>query len=103
MTKLLRSRLAASPQQIAEICRQHEICELAVFGSVLREDFSTASDIDLLVSFQPDASPGFLELARARRELEGLLGRKVDLVPKKGLKPIIRDEILAAAEPLYEV
>jgi hypothetical protein len=61
----------------------------------LRED----SDIDLLVSFEPGAPVGFPALARRGRELSELLGRPVDLVPRDGLKPAIRDEVLATASP----
>ena len=57
--------------------------------------------MDLLVSFQPAARVTFTTLARMQRELEALLGRKVDLVPKDGLKPVIRDHVLATARVLY--
>ena len=103
MTKILQSRLKASPLQIAVLCRAHQIRELAVFGSALRDDFTDESDFDLLVTFEPEASIGFLELASARRELATLLGREVDLVPRNGLKPEVRGEILAAAEPLFAI
>ena len=86
---------------IAEICRRHRIKELALFGSALREDFRPDSDIDLLVQFEPDAQVGLLTLARAADDLTDLLGRNVDLVPKKGLKPLIRDEVLAHAEVVF--
>jgi len=75
--------------------------ELALFGSTLRQDHRPDSDVDLLVSFEPSARVTFLTLARMQRELEALLGRKVDLVPKDGLKPGIRDHILATARVLY--
>ena len=75
--------------------------ELALFGSMLRQDRRPESDIDLLVSFQPTARVTFLTLARMQRELATLLGRKVDLVPKDGLKPVIREHILATARVLY--
>ena len=63
--------------------------------------FGENSDIDLLVTFRPGAHIGFLTLARMKRELEEMLGRKVDLVPKGGLKPAIRDSVLATARVLY--
>ena len=75
--------------------------ELAVFGSALRDDFGAGSDIDLLVDFEPDAEVGFLTLAAMSRELSEALGRKVDLVPKGGLKPRIRASVIAAAEVVY--
>jgi hypothetical protein len=74
---------------------------LALFGSVLREDFSAESDVDVLVAFEPDAPIGFLALGQMRRELEALFNRPVDLVPQDGLKPWIRDDVLASAEAIY--
>jgi predicted nucleotidyltransferase len=70
-------------------------------SSARRRPAASASDIDLLVTFEPEARVGFLALARMQRELEELLGRKVDLVPKGGLKPAIRDAVLATARVLY--
>jgi predicted nucleotidyltransferase len=87
--------------ELAELCRRHRVRELAVFGSALRPDFGPQSDLDLLVEFLPDARIGFLALARLGRELSVLLGRPVDLVPKKGLKPAIRDQVLAEAEVIF--
>lgn len=86
---------------IIAFCRRYHVRELALFGSALRKDFGDRSDIDLLVEFDPEAQVGFLTLARMQRELTALLGRKVDLVPKAGLKPIIRQEVLESAEVLY--
>jgi uncharacterized protein len=87
--------------KIIDFCRRNRVQELALFGSILTEHFGDESDIDLLITFQPGARVGFLALARAQRELEDLLGRKVDLVPKGGLKPAIRDSVLASARVLY--
>ncbi|MBI4320453.1 MAG: nucleotidyltransferase family protein [Chloroflexi bacterium] len=88
-------------EAIRVICQRFRVRELALFGSALREDFRPESDVDLLVEFEPDAQVGFLTLARLQRELSATLGRQVDLVPKGGLKPIIRDAVLADAEVLY--
>jgi predicted nucleotidyltransferase len=74
---------------------------LSLFGSARRTDFGPESDVDLLIEFQTDAEPSFLTLARLQRELAEALHRKVDLVPKGGLKPMIREEVLASAEVLY--
>ena len=60
-----------------------------------------ASDIDLIVAFNPDATIGLVAFNRLRRELEDALGRRVDLVPKDGLEPLIRDEVLSEARILY--
>lgn len=86
---------------IEQICRSYHVRELAVFGSVLREDFRGDSDVDLLVEFERDAPIGFLALAAMMRELTEVLGRPVDLVTKGGLKPAIRDHVLAEAQVLY--
>jgi len=87
--------------ELADFCRRRHIKELAVFGSALRDDFGPASDIDVLVEFEPEARIGFLALARAARELSSLFGRRVDLIPKNGLKPRLRTEVLAGAEVLF--
>jgi len=87
--------------QLAELCRRWQIRELAIFGSALRNDFSPESDVDVLAEFEPEAHIGFLALAGAARELSSLFGRKVDLVPKNGLKPRLRGQVLAAAEVLF--
>jgi len=93
--------LEIDEQQIAAFCRTHHVWRLAVFGSALRDDFGPDSDVDVLVEFEPGAHVGFVALARAARELSGLLGRRVDLVPQSGLKPLIRDQVLAEAEVLF--
>src|SRR5437870_4359584 len=87
--------------RIVELCRQYQVRELALFGSVLRDDFAPESDIDLLVDFDPSAQIGFLTLARLQRELSALFQRSVDLVPKRGLKPKIRQSVLEQAEVIY--
>jgi len=89
-------------EQVGAFCRKHHIRRLAVFGSVLRDDFGPDSDVDVLVQFEPGARVGFIALARAARELASVLGRGVDLVPQSGLKPLIRDDVLAEAEVLFE-
>jgi predicted nucleotidyltransferase len=88
-------------EEIAELCRRYRVRELSLFGSALRDDFAADSDIDFLVLFRPDAEIGFLEFAALQRELAAVLGRPVDLVPKRGLKPIIRDDVLASARVVY--
>ena len=93
------SPVPAAP--LAELCRRHQVQELALFGSYLTGDFGEDSDIDLLVTFRPGAHVGFLTLAGMKRELEEMLGRRVDVVPKGGLKPAIRDSVLASARVLY--
>jgi len=97
MTKQFDIHLA----KISALCERYLVAELALFGSARRTDFQPDSDIDFLVTFQPDATPGFLALAGLQRELAELLQRRVDLVPKDGLKALIREDVLASAEVLY--
>lgn len=89
-------------RRIAELCRRWKVTELALFGSVLRDDFQAGSDIDVLVSFAPDARWSLWDLSRMREELEDVFGRGVDLVEKKGLKnPFIRHAILTTKQVVY--
>ncbi|HXC48364.1 MAG TPA: nucleotidyltransferase family protein [Candidatus Sulfotelmatobacter sp.] len=95
------SVLSEKKAEIAAICRQHHVRELSLFGSALGPDFRTDSDIDLLVEFDSGASVGLLQFGELQAELEALLHRKVDLVSKRGLRPLVRERILKQLEPLY--
>jgi uncharacterized protein len=86
--------------RIAEFCRVNHIRKLALFGSVLRSDFTTDSDVDVLVEFEPEHIPG-LAFFGMEDELSEILGRKVDLNTPGFLSPYFRDEVLAEAEVLY--
>jgi predicted nucleotidyltransferase len=96
-----KSEILFPAEPIRALCEEYHVRELALFGSARTERFRPDSDIDLLVQFAPDAEVGFLELAALQRRLSAVLGRQVDLVPKDGLKPTIRDEVLASAEVVY--
>ena len=91
--------------QIIEFCQRWKIIEFSLFGSVLRDDFRPDSDIDVLVTFAPDAKRGLLTLAKMKYELEDLLGREVDLVSKHAIETshnwIRRKEILGTAQVIY--
>ena len=81
--------------------REFPLHRLALFGSVLRDDFRPDSDVDVLVEFQPGHVPG-LDFVRIEREFSELLqGRPVDMVTPKFLNPRIRDQVLMSAESLY--
>ena len=86
---------------LERVCREFQVAELAVFGSALGEGFREDSDVDLLVTFEPDMRIGFLKLARLQGRFEALLGRSVDLVPKGGLKPAIREAVLSSSRVIY--
>ncbi|MFB8788818.1 MAG: nucleotidyltransferase family protein [Potamolinea sp.] len=95
----------ASRFDIAEFCQRWQIKEFYLFGSVLREDFRSDSDIDIMVTFEENAPWGLLEFVRMKRELQNFLGREVDLVTKKSIEQshnwIRRDEILGTAQVVY--
>lgn len=88
--------------RIADFCRRNHIRELAFFGSVLRDDFRTESDIDVLVEFEQGHVPGFIRLAEMELELSDLLGgRTVDLRTPEDLSRYFRAEVMATAEVQY--
>ncbi len=89
-------------QKVAELCRRYGVSELALFGSVLGDDFRTDSDVDVLVSYGPEAHPSLLELAELSEDLTDIFGRDVDLVERAGLRnPFRRRAILSSAEVVY--
>jgi len=98
---MAKPKIEIPADKIADFCRRHHIRSLSVFGSVLREDFRPDSDADVLVEFEPEAQVGFIALSQMQRELSELLQRPVDLVPKEGLKPKIREAVLSSAEVVY--
>jgi len=97
----LPSGLVLPAARIAQICRRYHVKELSVFGSHARGDARPDSDIDFLVEFQPGAPVGLIEYAALMRELSILLDRKVDLVSKKALKPLLRDAVLREVRLAY--
>lgn len=88
-------------KHIHEFCRKNKIKSMALFGSVLRDDFSSNSDLDILVVFEPSARVSFITFGQMNRELSGIFHLQVDLVPQEGLKPAIRDSVLASAVAIY--
>lgn len=95
-------RIEAPSEKLAGFCRKWKITELSLFGSVLREDFRSDSDIDVLVTFAPEARWSLLDLPRMQVELSDILGRSADLVDIKGLRnPFRRREILATRKVVY--
>jgi hypothetical protein len=87
---------------IEDFCQRWQVKELALFGSVLREDFNAESDIDVLVTFAPENRRSLFDLVDMQDELAALLGRNVDLVTRGGLRnPYRRHEILTTRRVLY--
>lgn len=93
-------RIHLDQAMIAEFCRKRHIRQLALFGSVLRDDFGPDSDVDVLVEFEPGHVPG-LEFFTMENDLSELLGRKVDLNTLGFLSSRFRDQVLAEAEVQY--
>ena len=88
-------------ERIAEFCRRNRIRRLALFGSILRDDFGPMSDLDVLVEFAPEARIG-LRFFALERELTEIIGRKVDLNTPGFLDRYYREEVLLEAEVLYD-
>jgi predicted nucleotidyltransferase len=95
-------KLTIDAEHIADFCRRWKIQEFALFGSVLREDFGPASDIDVLISFEPDIPWSLFDWIDMIEELKEIFGREVDLVEKSGLRnPFRRQEILSHRQIIY--
>jgi predicted nucleotidyltransferase len=99
-------RITVDAVQIEAFCQKWRIARLELFGSVLRDDFDEESDIDLLVTFAPDARWKFTDDLDMEDELERLLSRKVDLVDRRVVESnpnwVRRRNILSTAQPFYE-
>src|SRR6478672_6157002 len=101
----MRAEIPIPRERLYGFCHQWKIAELRVFGSALREDFRPDSDLDLLVTFAPDADPSLLDHVAMEEELSGITGRKVDLVSQRAIERssnwIRRKAILDSAEPYF--
>jgi predicted nucleotidyltransferase len=102
----MSARISIDREKIAEFCRRWKMTRISLFGSVLRDDFRPDSDVDVLVDFRPEARWTLPDLVQMQEELESILGRKVDLLTRRGVQqsrnPIRRQAILATAEAVYE-
>jgi hypothetical protein len=98
-------RIEIPEEKIADFCRRWKVTELALFGSVLRGDFSPDSDVDILVSFATDAHWSLFDLVRMQEELKAILGREVDLLERVAVEQsenyIRRKSILSNMEVIY--
>lgn len=96
------ARIPLPMGSIDAFCSKWNIREMSLFGSVLREDFSPHSDVDVLVAFEPGVSRSLFDLVEMKDELQALFGREVDLVSQGGLRnPFRRHEILTTRQVLY--
>ena len=102
---MINRTIGIPKKQIADFCQRWHICELAVFGSVLRDDFDSDSDVDILISFEAEADWGLIDHLRMEQELANLLGRKIELLSKRAVERshnlVRRREILNTAEVIY--
>ena len=97
-----RKKFRIPRKRIAEFCQRWSITEFSLFGSALRDDFRPDSDVDVLVSIDPKAHIGLLDVAQMNIELEAMFKRPVDLIEKEGLRnPYRRKEILRTAQVVY--
>ena len=101
MNKTAKSQLPL--EAIRAYCRERPIKRLLLFGSALREDFSPESDIDLLVEYGPEADINGLDILQHQEDFSELIGRPVDLGTPQTLSPYIRQEVIASAQPIYDV
>src|SRR5215211_3127501 len=103
MTGAMSPHISIDRDAVSAFCRRHHITRLALFGSVLRDDFRPDSDVDVLVEFEAGHVPGFFGPARMQLELEEIIeGRKVDLRTPGDLSCCFRDQVVATAEVLYQ-
>ena len=94
------ARIDIPREKIAEFCQRNRVRRMALFGSVIRDDFRPESDVDVLVEFEPGYAAGFI-FFQMRRELTAMLGREVDMHTAASLSPYFRQEVLDEAEEIY--
>lgn len=92
-------------EKIAEFCDRWQVTEFALFGSILRDDFRPDSDIDILITFAPEAKRGLTETMQMRDQLQAIFDRKVDLIVKAAIERsenwLRRKNILESAQTIY--
>ncbi len=102
---MINTAIALPMEKIAEFCHKWQITELALFGSILRDDFNPDSDIDVLLTFAPTAQRGLTETLQMRDELQAIFERKVDLIVKAAIERsqnwLRRKNILESAQIIY--
>jgi uncharacterized protein len=102
---MMRSAIELPMEKVEAFCHQWQVAELALFGSVLRDDFRPDSDIDVMVQFYPDAHPTFSTLDQMEAELKTIFDRDVDLITRQGIESsrnyLRRHEILSSAQVIY--
>jgi hypothetical protein len=101
----MRTQVPIDRERLVVFCSKWKVTELALFGSVLREDFGPESDVDVLVTFTPTAEWSLFDETRMEEELAALFGCRVDLVSRRAIEHsenwIRREAILTSAETVY--
>lgn len=98
----MKPKIVIDYERLVDFCRRWEVAELALFGSVLRDDFNPErSDVDVLVDFKSGAGLDFFDLLTMTEDLEAIFGRRVDLVTKRSLRPRLMESVLAGAKVVY--
>lgn len=101
----MNARIDARQHEIAAFCQRWQIVELALFGSILRDDFGPESDVDILVQFAPAAEPLRRDWPAMEREMAAIMGRDVDLIERRSVESsrnyIRRKSILDSAQVVY--
>jgi predicted nucleotidyltransferase len=97
-----RMNLKIPKKQLNEFCKKNHITKLSLFGSALRDDFGSDSDVDMLVEFSPEARVGLVGFAGLELELSEILGRKVGLNTPDSVSKYYREKVLAEAEVQYD-
>ena len=98
----MSARIEIPYEQISEFCQRWRVRKMSLFGSVIRDDFTPESDVDVLVEFQPGPTPGLNFFGDMPNELSQILSRKVDLNTAQDLSPYFRQEVLDEAEVIYD-
>ena len=94
-------RIQVNRERVAQFCQRHRIRKLAVFGSVLRDDFRPDSDVDVLVEFEPGCRLGLFEVIRMQREFSAIIGREADFRTPEDLGRYMRRRVMSESEVLY--
>jgi predicted nucleotidyltransferase len=103
----INGQIEVPDEAVEQFCRKWKITQIEAFGSVLRDDFRPDSDIDLLVTFEPDSGTSLFDIVEMQDELTSLAGRKVDLHERAGVErsrnPFRKRSILSTAQVIYRV
>ena len=97
----MSARIQINKNKIADFCRRHHIRRLALFGSVLRDDFRPDSDVDVLVEFEVGARVGLIRMAGMEIELSKIIGHKADLRTPAEISKYFRQDVLKSADVFF--